>query len=188
MPGLLHTFFNQTNRADPAGGPGVVRLFRPADHRAEGPPSSPQFPGPQQLAQVTEADLRACKMGFRAPYLRAAAKAVASGELDLNRLSQLSADQARAELIQLPGVGPKIANCVLLFAYGFQEAFPVDVWISKALRELYFPGKRVKQKRLERFSQTHFGRYAGFAQQYLFHYMRTRELTANRLQPGARSA
>ena len=72
----------------------------------------------------------------------------------------------------IPGVGPKIADCVLLFAYGFQSAFPVDVWVIKALRELYFRGRRVKIQRLQRFSKSHFGPFAGYAQQYLFHYMR----------------
>jgi len=77
-------------------------------------------------------------------------------------------------LIKLPGVGNKIANCVLLFAYGFQEAFPVDVWILKALRQLYFPRRRPSPRRLRRFTATHFGLNAGYAQQYLFHYMRQR--------------
>ena len=82
--------------------------------------------------------------------------------------------EARAELLKLPGVGPKIADCVLLFAYGFQAAFPVDVWVMKALRQLYFPRRRPSRPRLHRFTQTHFGCNAGYAQQYLFHYMRTR--------------
>ena len=80
--------------------------------------------------------------------------------------------EAREELLKLPGVGNKIANCVLLFAYGFQEAFPVDVWVMKALKQLYFPKRRPSARRLSRFTATHFGAYAGYAQQYLFHYMR----------------
>jgi N-glycosylase/DNA lyase len=131
------------------------------------------FPGPERLALASEAELRSCKMGFRAPYLRAAAAAVERGELDLSGLSRLDTSEARARLLNLPGVGRKIADCVLLFAYGFQDSFPVDVWVSKALRELYFEKKHVTQKQLLEFSQTHFGRYAGYAQQYLFHYMRT---------------
>ena len=132
------------------------------------------FPGPERLAQLSEAELRGCKMGFRAPYLRAAATAVASGRLDLAALASAEAGQARAALLELPGVGEKIANCVLLFAYGFQESFPVDVWVMKALQQLYFPTRRVQLKTLVRFSKTHFGPYAGYAQQYLFHYIRTR--------------
>ena len=75
--------------------------------------------------------------------------------------------------MSLPGVGPKIADCVLLFAYGFPDAFPVDVWVMKALRQLYFPRRRPTPRRLRQFVATYFGPQAGYAQQYLFHYMRT---------------
>jgi N-glycosylase/DNA lyase len=132
------------------------------------------FPCPARLARVTEAELRACKMGFRAPYLLATARLIAGGQFDLARLQALPVETARAELMQLPGVGQKIADCVLLFAYGFQSAFPVDVWVMKALRQLYFPHRRASRQRIHRFAATHFGPSAGYAQQYLFHYMRTK--------------
>src|SRR6266568_3390526 len=120
------------------------------------PPFAPvqAFPTAQRLARATEAELLACKMGFRAPYLLATARAIAGGEFDPARLHQLPVDIARHELMQLPGVGRKIADCVLLFAYGFQSAFPVDVWIAKALRQLYFPRRRVSLQRLHRFAAT----------------------------------
>ena len=140
------------------------------------PPGHPpvySFPTPDRLAAAGEAELRACKMGFRAPNLLATAKAVAEGAINLKSLSTQPVDEARSELIKLRGVGNKIANCVLLFAYGFQEAFPVDVWILKALRQLYFPKRRPSAQRLRHFTATHFGLNAGYAQQYLFHYMRT---------------
>ena len=132
------------------------------------------FPTPQRLAAATEAELRACKMGFRAPYLLAAARKIASGKFDLERLRHLTLAETRGELMTLRGVGGKIADCVLLFAYGFDGAFPVDVWVERALRELYFPRRRVAEKRLRHFAATHFGPHAGYAQQYLFHYMRTK--------------
>jgi len=132
------------------------------------------FPTPDRLAAASEAELRACKMGFRAPNLRASAKAVSEGTINLNSLHVRTVDEARRELIALPGVGNKIANCVLLFAYGFQAAFPVDVWILKALRQLYFPKRRPNPRKLLHFTATHFGPNAGYAQQYLFHYMRQR--------------
>src|SRR5262249_23132489 len=132
------------------------------------------FPSPARLAQAGEIALRSCKMGFRAPYLLAAAREIAEGRLDLERLRSLPVAEARAQLTRLPGVGRKIADCVLLFAYGFQAAFPVDVWVMKALRELYFPRRRPTPKRLLQFTETYFGSHAGYAQQYLFHYMRTR--------------
>lgn len=132
------------------------------------------FPTPSQIAATTEADLRACKMGFRAPHLLAAARQIADGKFDLDRPRHLSLPEARAELIKLRGVGNKIADCVLLFAYGFDAAFPVDVWVERALRRLYFPRRRMTAKRLRRFAATHFGPHAGYAQQYFFHYMRTK--------------
>ncbi len=132
------------------------------------------FPSPARLARATEAELRACKMGFRAPYLRATAELIAGGLFDPARVQDLPVEVARAELMKLPGVGRKIADCVLLFAYGCQSAFPVDVWVMKALRQLYFPHRRITLRRLHHFAATHFGPRAGYAQQYLFHYMRTR--------------
>jgi N-glycosylase/DNA lyase len=130
------------------------------------------FPTAAKLASLSEAQLRSCKMGFRAPYLLETARIVDSGRLDLERVRGLSTAQARETLCELPGVGEKIANCVLLFAYGFQDAFPVDVWVQKAIRQLYFPKRKPAQQRLKTFIQTHFGPNAGYAQQYLFHYMR----------------
>jgi N-glycosylase/DNA lyase len=132
------------------------------------------FPTAERLASISEADLRCCKMGFRAPYLRATAQMVVGGEVDLALIGRLDVERARAELMRLPGVGRKVADCVLLFAYHFQQAFPVDVWILKALRQLYFPGRRPTPRRLLDFTQNYFGPNAGYAQQYLFHYMRTR--------------
>ena len=131
------------------------------------------FPTVERLARCSESDLRACKMGFRAPNLLRTAKMIAAGEVNLPSLHTRTVGEALHELLKFPGVGPKIANCVLLFAYGFPQAFPVDVWIMKALRELYFPKRRVSEKRIARFAATHFGPHAGYAQQYLFHYMRT---------------
>jgi N-glycosylase/DNA lyase len=141
------------------------------------PPGHPPaygFPSAALLARATEAELRACKMGFRAPNLLAVARAAELGHINLAALAQLDLAEARARLIELPGVGPKIADCVLLFAYGFPAAFPVDVWVKKALHELYFPKRQPRPERMRHFVATHFGPNAGYAQQYLFHYMRTR--------------
>jgi N-glycosylase/DNA lyase len=139
-----------------------------------GAPPAHAFPTSAQIAALNEARLRDCKMGFRAPNVLAAARRIAAGEFDLERVGTLPHAAARAELMQLRGVGGKIADCVLLFAFGFNAAFPVDVWIKKALQELYFPRRRAPEKRLQHFAATHFGEHGGYAQQYLFHYMRTR--------------
>jgi len=132
------------------------------------------FPSPEQIARATEAELRSCKMGFRAPHLLAAARQIAEGKFDLELPRRLPLAEAREELVKLRGVGGKIADCVLLFACGFDSAFPVDVWVERALRQLYFPRRRVGDKRLRHFAATHFGPHAGYAQQYLFHYIRTK--------------
>jgi N-glycosylase/DNA lyase len=132
------------------------------------------FPTPQRLAAATEAELRDCKMGFRAPSLLNAARQIADGTFDLEKIRALNYAAARAELTTLRGVGGKIADCVLLFGYGFDAAFPVDVWIERALQELYFSSRRASEKRLRHFAATHFGPHAGYAQQYLFHYIRTK--------------
>lgn len=129
------------------------------------------FPTAERLATLTEANLRSCKMGFRAPYLLETAKLIASGQINLAAIQQLPLNEARSKLCELPGVGEKIANCVLLFAYDFPTAFPIDVWVEKALR-VYFRKPRAKRNRLEKLAGAHFGPHAGLAQQYLFHYMR----------------
>jgi N-glycosylase/DNA lyase len=138
-----------------------------------GYPAAWSFPGPERLATLNEADLRACKMGFRAPYLLSAARAVTEGKVDLRAIADLPLDAARVQLLSLEGVGPKICHCVLLFAYGRQEAFPVDVWVMKALQQLYFPKRKRTLRQLQEFAVTHFGSNAGYAQQYLFHYARS---------------
>lgn len=140
-----------------------------------GAPAAFAFPTPERIAAASEVELRACKMGFRAPGLLVAAQWIASGKLDLAVLRTMSYVEARNQLMTLRGVGGKIADCVLLFAYGFDSAFPVDVWIERALQELYFPRRRANEKRLRKFAATHFGPHAGYAQQYLFHYMRTKK-------------
>ena len=132
------------------------------------------FPAARRLAEAPEGELRECRIGFRAKYLKAVAAAVAGGEVRLEAIGGLPLEEARASLEVLPGVGPKIADCVLLFAYGLPKAFPVDVWVMKALRELYFEGRQIRPDELRAFSRNHFGPNAGYAQQYLFHHIRQR--------------
>jgi N-glycosylase/DNA lyase len=131
------------------------------------------YPGPEVLARLTLDDLRACRLGFRAANLLAAARMVAGGEIDLNGLTKLSSDEIRTVLCRFPGVGDKIANCVLLFAFGRLEVMPIDVWIARVLREKYFPEKsKLRPADLAEFCGQYFGPYAGYAQQYLFHHWR----------------
>jgi N-glycosylase/DNA lyase len=131
------------------------------------------FPAPHRIAELTEQDLRACALGYRAKNLLATARLVASGEIDLARWSKLPDELLRARLCELPGVGAKVAHCVMLFAYERLRAFPIDVWIERVLRREYFPRKQKMTKtELRAFSETYFGEYGGYAQQYLFHHAR----------------
>jgi N-glycosylase/DNA lyase len=131
------------------------------------------FPSPERIASLNDSELRACKMGFRAPFLLGAARQISEGKLELNSLYDVPLETARERLLTLTGVGHKIGDCVLLFAFGHPGAFPVDVWIMKALRQLYFPRRKKNLRQLHRFVASHFGPNAGYAQQYLFHYARS---------------
>ena len=131
------------------------------------------FPSPQRIAQATERELRACALGYRAKHLRATAQLVSSGECNLEAWSALSDAELGKRLSALPGVGAKIANCVMLFGYERLRAFPIDVWIERVLRQQYFPRrKKIATQRLREFSETYFGEHGGYAQQYLFHHAR----------------
>ena len=131
------------------------------------------FPSAQRIARAPEKQLRACALGYRAKHLRATAQLVGSGECNLEAWSALPDAELRKRLCALPGVGAKIANCVMLFGYERLRAFPIDVWIARVLRERYFPRqKKIAAQRLREFSETYFGEHGGYAQQYLFHHAR----------------
>ncbi|MGL4739056.1 MAG: DNA-3-methyladenine glycosylase family protein [Cellulosilyticaceae bacterium] len=134
------------------------------------------FPTPQQLATASEEALRACKVGFRAPYIIDACQKITQEQINLNDLYTLSAEEARAELMTIKGVGPKIADCILLFAYGKAEVFPTDVWIKRVIEGLYFNGEDTKLPIIQQFAKDYFGDLAGYAQQYLFFYGRENNL------------
>jgi N-glycosylase/DNA lyase len=154
----------------------IEKLCRQFGEPVGMPPGRPQrsaFPAAERVAKCGELELRQCGMGFRAPYLLQAARSIAEGRLDLETVWRLDIQSARKMLTSLPGVGPKIADCVLLFAYGFEAAFPVDVWVRKALKRLFFADRPVTARELVQFSQNHFGPFGGYAQQYLFHYVRS---------------
>jgi N-glycosylase/DNA lyase len=131
------------------------------------------FPPARRIARATEDDLRECALGYRAKNLLATARLVTSGKCDLESWSALSDPDLREKLCSLPGVGAKIANCVMLFAYERLRAFPIDVWIERVLKQQYFPRKKkVTELQLREFSETYFGEHGGYAQQYLFHRAR----------------
>ena len=131
------------------------------------------FPSAAVVAGVSEAELRVCGLGYRAKNLLGTAQRIAAGEADLRAWAKLGDEELRAALCGLPGVGPKVANCVMLFAYERLRAFPIDVWIERVLRQQYFPRKRrVTALQLRNFCESYFGEHGGYAQQYLFHHAR----------------
>lgn len=134
-----------------------------------------QFPTVLQLASYSETKLREAKLGFRAKHLARAVQQLKEGLVNLESIRDMDDATAQKELLKLAGVGPKIANCVLLFCYQRWKAFPIDVWILRGLKELYFPRKRkLTPAYLEAFTRDYFGPYGGIAQQYLFHWLRHR--------------
>lgn len=128
------------------------------------------FPSPERLVSAGEGFLRELGLGFRAPYVVAAAQRVCDGELDLDELIRLPYPETKARLMECYGIGAKIADCIAVFALEKLEAFPVDVWVRRALAEWYFPmQKKPPDRAMVEWAQEYFGRYAGYSQQYLFH-------------------
>ncbi|MBE5953692.1 MAG: DNA-3-methyladenine glycosylase 2 family protein [Lachnospiraceae bacterium] len=129
------------------------------------------FPTVEQLSKVTEDELRECKVGFRAPYIKCAVSMVASGEITEEKLLSMTVGDAREKLMTIKGVGEKVANCVLLFGLGFTDTFPIDVWMKRIMEYMYYD-KPQDKKVIEAFAMEKYGDLAGYAQQYLFFYGR----------------
>ena len=119
------------------------------------------FPSAERLAGLSLDDLAPIRAGFRHRYIIDAAQKVADGTVDLESLRELPYDEAKADLMQITGVGVKVADCVLLYGLHRLDGFPLDVWMKRAMEAL-FPGVK----------SSDFGQYAGIAQQYIFHYSR----------------
>ena len=128
------------------------------------------FPTPEQLNLASEDEIRSSKCGFRAPYIKDAAEKVYNGEITMEMLSKLDTDEAREVLMSIHGVGEKVANCVLLFGLGRREAFPVDVWMKRICEYMYYDEADTPKAIIEEDARKRFGKYAGYAQQYLFMY------------------
>lgn len=123
------------------------------------------FPGPERLASLTEDSLAPVRCGYRAAYIIDAAQRASDGRLRLGALHKLDSENARRELVQIHGVGPKVAECALLYGFGRVERYPLDVWMKRVMASLYPDGFP------EELSDV-----AGIAQQFLFHYARTIKL------------
>jgi N-glycosylase/DNA lyase len=145
------------------------------------------FPTSARLATAAASELADCGLGYRAKYVSETAKMVHVNGLESDDLRKTTYDEAKKKLLDFPGVGPKVADCVLLFSLGKLEAFPVDVWIRRVILRHYwthFPNEFVKRisgekslsnseyEKLNLFGREYFGEYAGYAQEYLYHYER----------------
>ncbi|MCX7712951.1 MAG: hypothetical protein N2035_04710 [Chthoniobacterales bacterium] len=131
------------------------------------------FPTVEQIASTPVAELGNCKLGFRARFLSETAKQLLSKYICEDQLSKAPTPELINQLCSLPGVGRKVAACVALFAFGRLEAVPVDVWIERVLQRIFPHLAKHSREKLEKAAYKKFGRYAGYFQQYLFHYVRT---------------
>ena len=120
--------------------------------------------------EIADANLKKVNLGYRENFLKKTAKMIADGEFDLPGISKMSYEDAHEELQLLPGVGPKVADCVLLYGFGNLSAFPNDVWVGRAMQKWYGVGGR---KKVAQFAFDRWGGLAGYAQQYLFMLART---------------
>lgn len=146
------------------------------------------FPTSEKLSKAKIGELVDCGLGFRAKYVSETAKIVYMNGFSFDKLKKMSYEDARKELLGFWGVGLKVADCVLLFSLGKLEAFPVDVWIRRAILKHYsnhFPKEfaetisnqkslnKTEYEKISLFGRDYFGKYAGYAQEYLYHYERT---------------
>jgi N-glycosylase/DNA lyase len=146
------------------------------------------FPRPDSLANASVTELARCRLGFRAKHIRETARQIEDGSVNFDELGSMRYKAAKHELLKLPGIGSKVADCVLLFSLNKLEAFPVDVWIKRTIIKGYhghFDDAFIKKatgrksltsseyRRISSFAREYFGEYAGYAQQYLFHNERS---------------
>ncbi len=132
------------------------------------------FPTPEALASVSVKELRDCSLGYRAPYVKETAEMVASGEVHPEEAVGMAYEDAREYLTRFVGVGNKVADCVLLFSLGSLEAVPLDTWLRSAIAEYYPDCDHGSYRETSRAIRERLGgKYAGYAQTYVFHHLRT---------------
>lgn len=133
------------------------------------------FPKPEYLAAASIEELKSCGTGFRAKYIKSMAADCASSDL-LSDIYKMDYDNAKETIMELDGVGDKVADCILLMGYKKLEAFPIDVWIKRSMERLYFKGRTKKIREIHDYAEGKWGEYAGYAQQYLFHGSRLKTI------------
>ena len=153
----------------------IRETYGPTAHLSDGS-TIHLFPKPESLASASERDIEKTGLTYRAKYIIEAARRVRDGELKLEELQREDYENAKTRLMGLPGIGPKVADCFLLYGLGKTEAAPVDIWIHRIVRKLYFQGASVSTEKVARFLRERYGSWAGYVQLYLFHYARKTRL------------
>jgi len=134
------------------------------------------FPTIDKLSNCNVEDFLRIKAGFRAKYIYDAIRKIQARVINLEEMVNMDAEKLKETLMSINGVGPKVADCTMLFSFGKSEVFPVDVWVKRVMSHLYFGGKDVPIKEIHGFAKDKFGCLAGYAQQYLFHYARAKRI------------
>lgn len=145
----------------------IVNLYGSEIKDGKGEVIGKKFPTSEQVMQLTERQLMECGAGFRARYIKKAAE-YCTNNLDLYKIKNKGYDSIKSELLEVSGVGDKVADCIALMGYGCLEAFPIDVWVKRTIERVYFKGKEKKIKDIHKFADRTWGAYAGMAQQYVF--------------------
>lgn len=131
------------------------------------------FPSPLALSNAKSEDIKEyARAGFRSERIVIASKMAQEGIIDFEELKERSIDDIRKTLLEVPGIGEKVFQCILLFGLGRTDSFPVDVWVKRVMEELYFGGEERNKKLIQEDGMRRFGDLSGYAQQYLFYYMR----------------
>ncbi len=127
----------------------------------------------EEIANANEKKIqKKCKVGYRAKYLISVARKILNNELNIEQIKEMDSTDARRLLTDIEGIGPKVADIILLYGFGKIDTFPMDVWLRRALTREYFKGEQTSDKKLREFALNYFGRHAGIAHLYMFYYER----------------
>ncbi len=167
---MLITFIISQNNRIPMIKTVIKNLSKKFGEKIDGDYYS--FPTVEKLYNANIEEIKECKAGFRAKYIKDACEKVYNNEINIYNTEHMNTKELKEELIKIKGVGEKVANCIVLFGYGRREAFPVDVWVKRVMEHYYFENKDTKLTEIERFGNEKFKDLSGYAQQYLFYIAR----------------
>lgn len=134
------------------------------------------FPVWEKFLEVSDEELRVCKTGFRSKYILDCVHKINDGNLNFEEMEKLDTYNLKNNLMQVKGIGEKVSDCIVLFAFGKREAFPVDVWIKRVMEFYYYDNKKTDNKIIREDAYNKFGEYGGYAQQYLFYMARSENI------------